>query len=691
MVGVSAILALAVATIFYGVIAQNSLMLIQWGLAIGFAMVVVLAGLIYYKIRQLPVYTGQTTGRGQVGRGRLRYKLIIVFVLITIPSLILSSFSWYMMDLGIKIWFAKPVNDAIENAYYIAQAYHDEHIKNIESDALTIARSIDNALIANPNDKTENLAWILQINASVRGIQEGFIFTPSRVLARYGLSYSMEFDPLEYSNMQNARKGEVVLIKKQSDRIRALVALSTIADGFLMIERQVDPKVISQLEKTQESYTNYNAVELKRFDIQLSLTQAILLITLIIFLILLSFSYWIAGKIAVRIEQLSQATNRVSGGDLSVQLPLDNERDEVSTLTQNFNAMLTQINQQHQRILASNAENASIRQYQATALEGLSQGVMSITNEGLVQLINQSARELLAIKGDIKGEPIANIIKDLPPLMDKARQNNGEFAAITAPHRQKIVQFRVGYLGPEFGYIATIDDLTALISAERQAAWSDVARRIAHEVKNPLTPIQLSAERLRRKYKDIIPADDGVFNQCIDTIIRQVGDIGRLIDEFSKFARMPSAQKAPINIISILNEVVFLEQSRPHRAKIQTSGLQNDSLIDGDKSLLAQAFSNIIKNGLEAIDEKHPHDNGLLHIAYLPDQKQIIFTDNGPGFSDNPNRLFEPYMTTKTTGTGLGLAITKKIFDEHGFKITLKNNTDNDGQILGAMVIIALM
>ncbi len=623
---------------------------------------------------------------------RLQIRLIVIFsLLLIVPSVILNGFSLQLIELGINNWFSEPVNNAIRNSYSIAQAYREEHVKNIESDALNIARAIDNNLIGKPNTDNENLAWQLQLNSSLRGIKEAFIFTPNAVLSRYGLSFSMELDPLEKQFLERAKRGEVVIFRDKNEKIRALVAMTSITNGFLMIQRDIDPAVIEHLAKTQESFDNYNQIEYQRFNIQLSITQAVILLTLILLVISITIIYIVATKFTNRLGELSEAANRVKNGDFSVRLIPDNNRDEISRLRHNFNRMTFRLAHQNIRIQTANQKTEDERQFIATTLAALSQGVMSITTEGIINLCNKSACDLLKKPENLLiNNSIIPILPQVSDLLSQAKTlPQGEFSQIITPihHEATIIQIRVAYLGEAFGFVLTLDDLTPLIVAERQAAWSDVARRIAHEVKNPLTPIQLSAERLRRKYLSHITFEPQIFEQCINTIIRQVADIGRLIDEFSKFARMPVAQKSPINILEILREVIFLEQSRNSNLKINYRSAQSEFMQDCDKSLMAQVFTNIIKNAHEALEKQ---ENPVLDIIFSQENKQncLIFRDNGNGFPVPINNVFEPYVTTKSSGSGLGLAITKKILEDHGYKIALRNRTDDDGKILGAEVMI---
>jgi two-component system nitrogen regulation sensor histidine kinase NtrY len=459
---------------------------------------------------------------------------------------------------------------------------------------------------------------------------------------------------------------------------------------YLYVARLLDPHVVAQLRNTQESVTEYANLEARRLGIQV----AFALMFAVIALIVLLSSAWIgldfANRLVAPIRRLIGAANDVSTGNLHVQVPVYRSEGDLAYLGETFNKMTQELRTQHEDIVRARDLIDSRRRFTEAVLSGASAGVIGVNADCHITILNRSAERLIGrTENDALGRTLTEMAPELAEIFQAARGSNQRLVQrqVTLSRDGQERNFSVRVTSEqttevEHGYVITIDDITELVLAQRSSAWADIARRIAHEIKNPLTPIQLSAERLRRKYGKVIAEDDGVFQQCTDTIVRQVDDIKRMVDEFSRFARMPKAVMADEDLVDTVRQVVFLLRVAHPDIDFVVELPSEVMPTRIDRRLISQALTNIVKNATEAISavpENELGGRGRIIVSAQRDGKDIVIDviDNGIGLpKENRAKLLEPYVTTREKGTGLGLAIVGRILEEHGGKIELRDASD---------------
>jgi two-component system nitrogen regulation sensor histidine kinase NtrY len=569
-----------------------------------------------------------------------------------------------------------------------SRAYFEEHQNNIRADALVMANDLNRAVVLLP-DQGLAFARVLATQASARGLTEAVVFEPllGRIVAHAGVSSAFMLSPPPDWAIEIATGGEVAVVAvEEENRVRAIVALSPTSGLQLMIGRPVDSSVLEHMQRTEQAVTAYQAIDRNREGLQITFVMIFAIGSLLVLLAAVLVGLVLANQLAGPISRLITAAERVRGGDLSVRVEEGDGDDEIGSLSRAFNRMTNQLAGQRSELLEAYRQIAERQNFTEAVLGGVSAGIVGLDRELRVNLPNRSASQLLGI--DLERE-IGRLMAEVAP----------EFASLLAhPGSTRTAEIRVGppnarktllaRLSPEMdaqGHVLTFDDISALLTAQRQAAWADVARRIAHEIKNPLTPIQLSAERLKKRYLKQITHDPETFTACTDTIVRQVGDIGRMVDEFSAFARMPQPVIRTEEMGRIVREALVLQQqSRPEIAWI-TEFPEHKLHGACDRRLINQALTNLLNNAADAIAMRAQRDaeaglaatRPLGHIrvglASIGEKLIISVEDDGIGLpeGDERDRLTEPYVTHKTKGTGLGLAIVKKIMEDHRGSIQL--------------------
>ena len=621
--------------------------------------------------------------QGSAG-SRLHTRLVLLFSGVAVtPAIIVVIFSVFFLSTGLENWFSERVKDALDNSLAVAQAYLQEHKENIRADALAMAADL-NRESASLDFNEARLRQVVDAQAALRALTEAIVFDGSgRVLARTGLSFTMEAEQIPADAMQRAFQGDVVeLTSDTEDRVRALVRLDGFGDAYLFVGRFVDAKVLGFMERTQTMVAEYQRMQSERSGIQI--TSA--LIFMIVALLLLFASVWIglalANQLVTPIGRLITAADRVSSGDLLARVPEEGpESDEFVMLSRAFNRMTAQLDGQRRELIQANQQLDERSRFTETVLAGVSAGVIGTDAARRIVLPNRAAQDLLdeADRG-LAGKPIDDVLPGVGELLDQADQHPGEVVerqlALFRGKRQRTLLVRAAPQRDEdrtLGYIVTFDDITLLLSAQRQAAWAEVARRIAHEVKNPLTPIRLSAERLERKYSTQIQEGRDSFAASIATIIRQVDTIGRLISEFSAFARMPAAVLREEDVATLVRDAVVLQQSAWPKIRFTVAAPPGPVPLVCDGQKVSQALTNLLQNSINALSEGQRPLPWEVAVRLCPGDKalSIEVEDNGQGFPADGERLFEPYVTTRAKGTGLGLAIVKKIMEEHGGTVDL--------------------
>jgi two-component system nitrogen regulation sensor histidine kinase NtrY len=613
--------------------------------------------------------------RRGLGGSQLHGRLVMLFALVALtPTLAVSIFSVGFLASGLEAWFSGRIHTALENSLRVARAYLEEHKTNIRADALAMAADLNRDLPFYFDDPIR-LQQVLDAQAALRSLGEAVIFDASgEVVARSGLSFTLEISRIPPALFERADSGEVVVLTSDTDdRVRALLRLEGLGSLYLVVGRFVDPQVLDFVDRTQEVVGEYEAMQSERSQIQI--TSALIFAT--IALLLLLSAIWtglnVADRLAAPLYQLIAAAERVSAGDLMARVPETDADDEIANLARTFNRMTGQLAAQQRALVEANHQLDLRRRFTEAVLEGVSAGVLGLDAARRILLPNGRAEAFFG--GAVKERVIEEVFPEILPLFD-------ELVAVARVERQLTVErdgqqhvllVRLAVQREDervVGYVVTFDDITELITAQRQAAWAEVARRIAHEIKNPLTPIRLSAERLARKYSRQIPEPEReAFAHAIATITRQVDVIGRMVAEFSAFARMPAPVMRSESLATLIREAVLLQQHAWPEIHFQIDLPPGDPLqVVCDGGQIGQALTNLLKNAAEALAEHPPEGGGAVRVSVRDADGWLVveIADNGPGLPEGErHRLFEPYVTTKRRGSGLGLAIVRKIMEEH--------------------------
>lgn len=637
---------------------------------------------------------------GTVG-SRLHVRLVLLFGVIAMtPTLLIAIFSTLFFTFGVQAWFGDRVRTAVTESAAIARAYLEEHQQAIKADALAVGNDINRQWAQLSGGDPKQRDQFLSTQAAFRGLTEAVIFASDlQVIAKAGYTFALQTgEQIPFQAIATANIGQVaVLTGQSSDRVRALVKLESYPAAYLLVGRFVDANVLARLNRTEAAVNEYMRLEGERSELEISFAVLFAVVALLLLLVSVWFGLALATRLARPIIELISAAERVRAGDLTVRVhETDATEDELAYLSRAFNRMTKRLGEQQTALRDTNAQLDERRRFTETVLAGVSAGVIGLDPAGNITLPNRSSSVLLGqdLAGAI-GKPLAQCVPEFARLLDEAR---------AAPQRviQQEIQLAEGSTQKTFlvrlsveqveeavvGYVVTFDDITALQSAQRKAAWADVARRIAHEIKNPLTPIQLSAERLKRKYLGKLDDDSGLFAQCTDTIIRHVGDIGHMVDEFSAFARLPSAVLKPADLSSIVRDGVMLQRHAYPHISFEIEYPPAPARLRCDARQVGQALTNVLKNAVEAVDARFgPAESGrkgagriVVRIERSGLETAIRVIDNGVGLPQaERERLTEPYVTTRAKGTGLGLAIVKKIIEDHGGAVTLDDLPNETG------------
>ncbi len=631
--------------------------------------------------------------RGLAG-SQLHSRLVMLFSLVAVtPTIIITIFSYLFFTFGVQTWFSDQVRTALSESQAVAEAYLHEHQQVIRADVLAMAADLNHDATILSVDP-QRLNQFVSAQAALRSLTEAVVFdSRGRLLARSGFSFTLQLEPVPEWAMSQARNGDVaILTSDNDDRVRALVRLPRFGDAYLYVGRFVEPLVLNHMERTQKTVAQYEKLEGERSDYQLLFALIFLVVALLFLLAAIWVGLNFATKMARPISFLISAAERVRAGDLSAQVPEGETDEEFGSLSRAFNRMTQQLQSQQSELIEANKQLDDRRRFTETVLSGVSAGVIGLDAKGHIHLPNRSASTLLETDLDqLLGRAVIEAVPEMTTLFEEAarrpdRLTQGQIQ-LSRRGRTHMLLVRIAAErteGEVTGYVVTFDDVTELLSAQRKAAWADVARRIAHEIKNPLTPIQLSAERLKRKYLKDISNDPETFATCTDTIIRHVGDIGRMVDEFSSFARMPAPVMKETDLAEIARQAVFLQRNGTPEIRFELEAADR-VMLSCDSRLVSQALVNLLKNAAESIqarEEGAPQGEITVRIQELPGQVSIAVEDNGKGLPDEDReRLTEPYVTTRTKGTGLGLAIVRKIMEDHGGELQLEDREGGGARV----------
>jgi two-component system nitrogen regulation sensor histidine kinase NtrY len=530
----------------------------------------------------------------------------------------------------------------------------------------------------------------LAAQAAMRGLTEAAVLDRrGTMVARTGLTFALGFEDVSQDALRRTNQGEVVIMTNdQDERVRALVRLGELNDLYLYVGRFIEPRVLAHRDEVHLAAAQYERLEGQRSGFQITFAVIYILVALLFLAAAISIGIHFAAQLADPISRLMGAAERIRAGDLTARVPEGEKDDELVSLSRAFNRMTYQIQSQQRELIEANRQLDERRRFTETVLTGVSAGVIGLDRDGRINLPNRSASALLGVDLDQSiGEDLAEVAPEMAGLFEEATRRPGRRAQgqvqLARNNSTRTLLVRITAEQDEAGvsgFVVTFDDITELLSAQRKAAWADIARRIAHEIKNPLTPIQLSAERLRRKYLKDIKKDPETFRICTDTIVRHVEDIGRLVDEFSSFARMPAPVLKPEDLTTIVEQAVFLQRTAHPEMAFETSFASRPVTLRCDARLVSQALINIVKNAIESIEgrivEGHSSPAGWISVAVGESEGRVSIAveDNGKGLPQHDReRLTEPYVTTRAKGTGLGLAIVKKIMEDHEGELVLED------------------
>lgn len=616
--------------------------------------------------------------------------IILITLFITIvPTTLIAALAAAYYKVGVQALFNEQISKSISQTVEIADRYLKEHKDNIKADTFALAKDIEknyNALLEEPDLFTP----FLDKQAELRNLSEIVVFQYDKVIAKNSFSFAFAFERLPEAELLEADRGDVVILNSISeDKVRAIIKLSHFANTYLLVGRYIDQSIIDYSKNTQGSALKYNDLMTDLKSTQLKLE----IFFIIAFIILCSISLVLGRKLAVFItmplNNLVEATKKLKAGDFSHKLPEKQGKDETAVLTRAFNQMTETLAKQRSELMRFNKIIDERRRFIEKILSEISAGVITLDSSDQILLVNQSAKNLLQIKSISKNAPLISIFPELSDLVGNAKRDPTEITQSNLKISRDGSVFhlfvRIGILPDENEQIQTIivtfDDITELVSAQRASAWGDVARRVAHEIKNPLTPIILAAERIKTKYLAQIKEDSSNFEKYIATIIKHVQDIGCIVEEFVEFARIPTPKIKKHDLMLIAKELIFSQ-------KVATKNIDYKLLpasskkcyVSCDSMQISQVLLNILKNAAESIEQRNienPKDfQGTITMEISQKSKdfaEIRIADNGAGMSAEVlEKIFEPYVTTKTKGTGLGLAIVKKIIEDHGGLIVIK-------------------
>lgn len=625
--------------------------------------------------------------RGSAG-SRLHVRLVMLFSGVAVaPTILVASFAVAFFHFGIQAWFNDPVREALRESLQVSRGYLAEHRDNIRAVALEMANDLNRAgmlLAGSPGAFGD----VLATQTALRGLTEAVIYDPftNQVLASAGLFAGLGLAPPSAAETEQALKGDVVVLSVgDGTRVRAVVRLGSTPPLMLMIGRPVDPEILGYMQRTEAAFAQYQRMDQDRSWLQIAFAWIFAIVALLVLSGAVLIGLVIANQIARPIGSLIHAAERVRGGDLLTRVAEIPSGDELAGLSRAFNRMTGQLSAQRAELMDAYRQIDERRRFTETVLSGVSAGVIGLDATGQIELPNRAAEELLDrdLIAEI-GRPLAEVVPEFAPLIvDAAAAPERACTAevqIGPTNRRRTLLARVGADlsgGRTDGFVLTFDDITELQAAQRKAAWADVARRIAHEIKNPLTPIQLAAERLKRRFAREIASDPETFRQCADTIIRHVGDIGRMVDEFSAFARMPQPVIKPEDLGRIAREALVLQKTARPQIKWLAQIPDRGPIVLCDRRLMHQALVNLLQNAADAVAMREGAGSIELTVCETPGEVRIRVSDDGIGLPEDRGRLTEPYVTHKPKGTGLGLAIVKKIMEDHGGSLALDDRPDD--------------
>ncbi|MFD0915487.1 ATP-binding protein [Pseudahrensia aquimaris] len=638
---------------------------------------------------------------------RMHIRIVGLFgIVAAFPAILVAIIAGITLDLGLDRIFDQRSRTIIDNSVSVAQSYLGEAMQELQGQTLAMSNSLSRNGQQFALDRS-GFVLFMSSQARVYGLRGAFVLNKDgEQIVVSNIPGSEELPRAPADLLVQAAAGRGSCLAPNTTNFAACLVPVRNLDGaaYLWTLKWVNPSVLNSIQLMREITSEYQSLESGRLPLQIAFALLYVGICLTVLLSAIWMGIAVADRLVAPIRQLIAAADEVRAGNLEGQVSTVRTEGELRSLTDTFNAMTLNLRSQRDEILANQEQTDRRRRFTEAVLSGVTAGVIGVSPEGRLAITNSSAEALIAHDGDesLIGRPLREISPALADVVDKAQQSGrpSYLEQITLAHdgRERILNVQVAVESSDEqsqSHVITIDDITDLVSAQRTSAWADVARRIAHEIKNPLTPIQLSAERIRRRYGKKITEDREVFDQCTETIIRQVADIGRMVDEFSSFARMPKPSMKQGNLVETLREAIFLLKVSNEEIDFQVELPDKPAKAQFDSRLLGQAFGNLIKNATEAMEdvEFEKGERPTITIRLLPGELNhtVEIIDNGKGLpQENRQRLLEPYMTTREKGTGLGLAIVGKILEEHNATIELRDAPQVADGGRGAMVRVVI-
>lgn len=650
------------------------------------AVILLLVGIIIREVWKVL----QARRRGRAA-ARLHVQIVGLFsVIAVLPAVLVAIVANVTIDRGFDRLFSGPTREVIQNSLIVARAYLYEHAELIRGDILGMANDISHARPLYDQDR-RTFRELLTASAASRNLPGAMLIDKDRNIlesAQTGIQQTFTTPAPEF--LSNVRENEPeISVFPEGNYVAAVIRLRAFNDTFLYVARLLDPHVVAQVKETQASVAEYAELESRRLGMQVSLALmfAVIGLTLLMASVLIGLNF--ANWLVTPIRRLMSAANLVSTGDLHVQVPVHKSEGDLAQLAETFNKMTQELRTQRDELVSASDLIDSRRRFIEAVLSSASAGIIGVDASGSVGILNRSAEKLIGhAESETLDHPLSDVLPELDEIMKTAREGTQRLVqgqiTITRDGHERNLSVRVSAEQTSHSrdsFIITLDDITDLVSAQRTSAWADVARRIAHEIKNPLTPIQLSAERIRRKFGKAITEDKAVFEQCTETIVRQVDDIRRMVDEFSRFARMPKPVIEGEDVADTVRQAVFLMRVGHPEIDIEAVIKEEPMRAQFDRRLISQALTNIIKNATEAIEAVAPEQlgKGRIEVVAAREGEDIVIDviDNGIGLPKvSRARLLEPYVTTREKGTGLGLAIVGRVLEDHGGRIELNDAAD---------------
>ena len=648
--------------------------------------------------------------RSKSAGSRLHMRLTGVFAFVAlVPTILVAVFAVLNLNIGLEGWFSERVRNVVGSSLSAAEAYEKEHRDALTEDAEALAGLLNVTKQSRFFMDDGQIRQVLsQGQAAVqRGLREVYLIDGAGSLQVRGeRSYLFDFEDPGAEALAKATAGETVVIEDwANDEFRALVRLEAFPDRYLYVSREVDGQLLSLLDDTKATVSLYQQLEAERGRVLFNFGLLYLGFALILVLAAVWLGLWFAEKLSRPVGRLASAAARVGEGDLEVRVIEEEGDDEIATLSRVFNQMTQQLKVQREELVDSHRQTERRRRLFDSVLSNVTAGVIGLDPEGRVDFVNRAAERLLDMSRGVHDVPLGLAVPEFAPLLQRLQDDGAnavqEELRLTRQGKLESLLVRLSRRTTEGGrlegYVVAFDDVTELVSAQRMAAWGDVARRIAHEIKNPLTPIQLSAERIKRKFRAQVAEPDDL-EQYTDVIVRQTNDLRRIVDEFSKFARMPEPDRREGDLVALVRAAVMLQENGQPGVRFRRRLPEGPAILEFDGTMIGQALTNLIKNAGEATEtlKEKAEPQGYvpeIRVEMEVDEHDAVIRimDNGIGLPPDRARLFEPYVTTRDKGTGLGLPIVKKIIEEHGGTLVLEDAPPFEGNDhAGAMAVIRL-